>query len=1350
MNSKQQSYSIGLDIGVASVGWSCLTSDFRIPKFNGRHAIGVREFESAQTAENHRIQRGTRRRYNRRLRRIQLLQQIIDPLFKNDPEFLILNSKESKHFWRHSNKFENNSLSETLKYLDENPRKYPTIYHLRHALVEQDKQFHPRLIYLALHNLIKYRGHFLNENLTWTSSGSDSLEHILEEFFEQTLSEFFEFDHLSADEYEQIVKILQSTHLTDSDKRRDILKITGRNLRQPISLILGLSTNFALMFPFSENVSSYKEEKLKIAFNKDEIDEIIDKLTDQERELVNQGYVIYQNILLNDLLGQSGYVSEAKVLEYEQFGQDLKALKEIYNKHLGEQAYREMFITSRTNWTTYEKTRQDNLLSTFDQFLRVHKTVEKFYRDIKRSLNQLINQRNISEKEKEKIHAIINKIDNNNFLQKQRSYLNSAIPHQNNVYEAETILKNQQKYYPEITDDMISKIKQIIKFRIPYYIGPLIKQQEQSKFGWVERKKDGRVKPWTIDKIIDRSASAEAFINRMTSYCAYLNDEKVLPKYSLVYQKFELLNELNGVQLRLTDQLPNKDHRLDQDVKKWIIENVFMKYKNVTHNRLIQELKKSEYKHVLFENGRLKQIFGTQQENRFSTSLSTFIDMKQIFGEITANHQEMIEELIYWITVFEDKDIIEFKIKEKYPEITTKQLRRLINLPYTGWGRLSKKLLDELPADRQENKTILDIMNDEPIVFMEVLSIEKYDLENRITKINQKDEDKYKKIKYQDVMELHGSPALKKGIWQSILIIEELVDIFGEPEHIMIEFAREDGIKRRTDSRKKRINDLQRAIDNDEVELKKFLQKHSTYEETQYRDNRLYLYITQKGKCLYSGKTLDISRLQDYEIDHILPRNFVKDDSIDNLALVLKEMNQAKGADKMPLEIIQDKYKQKMYWKSLLDHKLISQTKYFRLMKESFTGQDKESFFARQLVETRQITKHVKDLLNERFEHTEVHPVNANIVSNLRKTSKVMKVRNLNNKHHAVDALMANLIVQYILKRYGANFLNFNFKYQEARKKWRKMLSDYRKNFFLFDDMINDQTFTHYETGEIINGYQFLHMINDEIPWRTTKKIGSSEAAFYNETIYSPKSTKGRNPQYQSTKLSKGVHSNLNIDSSYLISYKYLNNKGKEVTNSMVVNYFVIEKYQNKKMTQKELALFLANKVAKGKVIDAVIHTKILKHQLLLVEDYPLYFISSQERGEMNNARQFKLDKDTSHKLYKVLDKINRKKSVPLNVLRNTFSQIALEAIRQYKSILPESRIKNIEEYAEKIDSVETFEKGLSELFAMAGAGASRSAIFGGRILRRLDPKKTKFIYQSITGLRFRRPKSYHHELWLK
>ena len=89
----QKDYSIGLDIGTSSVGWAVVNSDtyeiikkktiqnnFNLntgeetKKFSRKALWGVRLFEEAKTATDRRMARSTRRRYDRRRKRIKLLQ----------------------------------------------------------------------------------------------------------------------------------------------------------------------------------------------------------------------------------------------------------------------------------------------------------------------------------------------------------------------------------------------------------------------------------------------------------------------------------------------------------------------------------------------------------------------------------------------------------------------------------------------------------------------------------------------------------------------------------------------------------------------------------------------------------------------------------------------------------------------------------------------------------------------------------------------------------------------------------------------------------------------------------------------------------------------------------------------------------------------------------------------------------------------------------------------------------------------------------------------------------------------------------------------------------------------------
>ena len=59
------------------------------------------------------------------------------------------------------------------------------------------------------------------------------------------------------------------------------------------------------------------------------------------------------------------------------------------------------------------------------------------------------------------------------------------------------------------------------------------------------------------------------------------------------------------------------------------------------------------------------------------------------------------------------------------------------------------------------------------------------------------------------------------------------------------------------------------------------------------------------------------------------------------------------------------------YWEKLLRANLISERKFAYLTKLELTPEDKARFIQRQLVETRQITKHVAAILDQYFNQSE-------------------------------------------------------------------------------------------------------------------------------------------------------------------------------------------------------------------------------------------------------------------------------------------------------------------------------------------------------------------------------------------
>lgn len=212
---------------------------------------------------------------------------------------------------------------------------------------------------------------------------------------------------------------------------------------------------------------------------------------------------------------------------------------------------------------------------------------------------------------------------------------------------------------------------------------------------------------------------------------------------------------------------------------------------------------------------------------------------------------------------------------------------------------MSKKLLTTKYYKDKETelyKSILDLMEETDENFMQIINNDKYNFQQMIQEFNNIEDDK--KLNYKLVESLATSPATKRGIYQSLKVVEEIVDYIGyEPKNIVIEMARSNEEKVRKDTRKEYIKKLYDGCKDSIENYKKLKHELDSHEIT---SQRLFLYFIQEGKCLYSGETLNIEDIENqslYEIDHIIPRTLIKDDSIDNKALVKRECNQNKSAN---------------------------------------------------------------------------------------------------------------------------------------------------------------------------------------------------------------------------------------------------------------------------------------------------------------------------------------------------------------------------------------------------------------------------------------------------------------------
>ena len=1084
-------YSIGLDIGTNSVGWAIITDDYKVPSkkmkvlgntdkhFIKKNLIGALLFDEGTTAEDRRLKRTARRRYTRRKNRLRYLQEIfsqeiskVDSGFfhRLDDSFLVPEDKRGSKY----------PIFATLEEEKEYHKKFPTIYHLRKHLADSKEKTDLRLIYLVLAHMIKYRGHFLYEE------SFDIKNNDIQKIFSEFISIYDNtFERSSLIGQNAQVEAIFTDKISKSAKRERVLKLfpdeksTGL-FSEFLKLIVGNQADFKKHFDL--------EEKAPLQFSKDTYDEDLENLLgqigDDFADLFLVAKKLYDAILLSGILtvkdlSTKAPLSASMIERYENHQKDLAALKQFIQNNLQEK---------------YDEVFSDQSKDGYAGYINGKTTQEAFYKYIKNLLSKF-----------EGADYFLEKIEREDFLRKQRTFDNGSIPHQIHLQEMSAILRRQGKHYPFLKENR-EKIEKILTFRIPYYVGPLARGNDD--FAWLTRNSDQAIRPWNFEEIVDQASSAEDFINKMTNYDLYLPEEKVLPKHSLLYERFAVYNELTKVKF-IAEGL--RDYQfLDSGQKKQIVNQLFKEKRKVTEKDIIHYLHNVDG----YDGIELKGI-----EKQFNASLSTYHDLLKIIKDKAfmddAKNEAILENIVHTLTIFEDREMIKQRLAQYDSLFDEKVIKALTRRHYTGWGKLSAKLINGI-SDKKSGKTILDYLIDDGEInrnFMQLIHDDGLSFKEIIQKaqvVGKTDDVK------QVVQELPGSPAIKKGIWQSIKIVDELVKVMGHaPESIVIEMARENQTtakgKKNSQQRYKRIED---ALKNLAPGLDSNILKENPTDNVQLQNDRLFLYYLQNGRDMYTGKPLEINQLSNYDIDHIIPQAFIKDNSLDNRVLTSSKENRGKSDNVPSLEVVE---KMKAFWQQLLDSKLISERKFNNLTKAErerggLNELDKVGFIKRQLVETRQITKHVAQILDARFNkevtekdkknrNVKIITLKSNLVSNFRKEFELYKVREINDHHHAHDAYLNAVLAKAILKKYPklepefvyGDYQKYDLKRYISISRDPKEVEKATQKYFFYSNLLNFfKEEVHYADGTIVKRENIEYSKDTgEIAWNKEKDFAT-------------------------------------------------------------------------------------------------------------------------------------------------------------------------------------------------------------------------------------------------------------------
>ena len=1061
-STSKKVYYLGLDIGTNSVGWAVTDGNYNIiqkstyrtgpdgtKKRVKKNLWGARLFEEASAASDRRQHRTSRRLIYRRRQRILYLQNIfkeemdkVDRNFFDRFNYSSLHNEDRPAEIQDAVRF-NSKLDDCISFKSDSEYQhaYPTIFHLRKDLMERDEKFDIRLVYLAMAHIVKYRGNFLQEtdikdmdqmiDSGTVKSYFDSLDDALEQC-EEAMCESIHFS-ISDEQAEKLFNCFQQK-LGKKKCEEAITDILGRELSSRKKLIIqsicGFKTDLKKLFGIDEDAPDMKASFESDTFE-DDIADFAEYLEDYKSVMDAIKEISDYKQLVNLMMGKNS-LSDAMIQRYDEHREQLKQLKHIFQTY-DRNAYNDIFCSDKKNsYSSYI-----GMVSTKSEKKSFeHCSQDDFYKNIKDKLKKVASDSDaVSESDKAVIDGLLGQIDSGNFLLRQNGRQNGYITHQIHEIELRKIIENQSKYYPFMAEKDSSgeyKIVTLFEFKVPYYVGPL-SQDKNTKNKWAVRNQgyeNVKIDPWNFRKAIDFDKTQEAFIKNLKNQCTYLIGEDTLPKCSLLYQKFVLLNEMNLWSVQIGG---DAEHPIEKKEKEYLIDNLYLKQKKVKPKDIRSALAcmySCTSQDIIVRSRSGKTI----QAEDMHANLSSYVDMSKILGiGFYKNNDDFdfAEEIILCATYFEDKRLRKGKLKKLFEEkgrtISDEALQKLAGYSFKDWGNLSKKLLDGLISVNElgEAKTIIEVLEDFPLTFMEIYEAKgKFDFKKQVEELNNAGES----MSIEEAIEnQYASPSMKRALRQTYKVITELKEILKfKPDQdfdaYFVECTRQESEKKRTSSRYDQLKAFYKA-NNIEGLLSEILEE----EKDNLDQKKLFLYFAQLGRCAYTGEPIDLDDLKRgnnaYDIDHIIPQAVVKDDSIDNLVLVKKGKNNQKQ-DTYPLEegFLTDEAKKHLKHLDALNNSAkddssknpgFSHEKYLRIMRpytNPLTDEELTGFVNRQLTMTNQAVKAVCDIIRYNNPNAKVVFSKASLVSDFRKTFGLTKIRDLNDFHHAHDAHL-NIIV---------------------------------------------------------------------------------------------------------------------------------------------------------------------------------------------------------------------------------------------------------------------------------------------------------------------------------------------------
>lgn len=582
-------------------------------------------------------------------------------------------------------------------------------------------------------------------------------------------------------------------------------------------------------------------------------------------------------------------------------------------------------------------------------------------------------------------------------LNPHTSLKNQVFYRQDYLDEFEKIWDTQARYYKELTPELKVELRDIVIFyqrRLKSQKGLLSFCQFES---WEQVRKDN---------------DGNVILNKLTGLPKRRTvGQRVIPKSSPLFQEFKIWQNINNLEFKQKNTSDSEKFVLDEEQKLQLFEELNMG-RSLTDKQLLKFFKLSDKEWTTNQplsegksgvkkplecnktNSLLYNVYQTISEQEGygfdwakKTSAEIKEELKSIFPEIgiksdvldfnpTLEKDSFDKQMSYqlWHLLYSAEDdpksteedrllygstdvALKKKLHHKFgfkPEYT----KMLANVSFSDdYGNLSARAIRKILPFLQSGHE-----------YSEACRIAGYNHSNSYNA------EELKKRVTKNLLEILPKNSLRNPVVEKILnqmvnVVNQIIEEYGKPDEIRIELARElkKSAKEREDTTKFIASGTKRNED-----IRKIIQKDFGFTPTKndITKYKLWQELDKNGhKTLFTDKYIGREQIfsKDIDIEHIIPKAVLFDDSFSNKTLAYREVN-LKKADRTAIDFItQDHFSDLENYKArvenLYKHEAISKGKQKKLL---MTLKDlPDGFIERDLRNSQYIAKKAKSMLFE-------------------------------------------------------------------------------------------------------------------------------------------------------------------------------------------------------------------------------------------------------------------------------------------------------------------------------------------------------------------------------------------------